>query len=203
MWLAGQFAHVINRQCEIIWFLKTSFDGIVLQGGTDKPWPESVPIPTCLLQIPHWLSRVQTRPSVLRGAWLSVYIHEQFNCLLGFEGNDVSILQNSSFPTWRTSILKWLAERPRECASSDIHYMCSVFGARTGLIKRNWESSTIRKYVTSVFTTVVCSHAFRAAHRQYVPKYDKWVEIIFLSFKSTQITECSDAISSAVLWRND
>ena len=164
-----------------------------------------VPIPTCLLQISHWLFRVQTRASALRGEWLNVSLHEQINYFPDFEGKYVPKtrnVQNSPFPTWRASISKERAEIHRQCALSDGHFICLLFCARNVFVKRNLESGTSLKCVTSVFSIIACSHACRATHRQYVPKYDKWVEVIFLSYKSTQIPQLPDALSSADSWWN-
>jgi hypothetical protein len=135
-----------------------------------------VPILPWLLQIPHWLSRVQTRASALRDEWLIVSLHEQIIYFLGFEGNDVprtTKVQNSPFPSWRANISKGWTEIPRQCALSYVHCMCLHFGARNVFIKRSLESGTSRKCVKSVFSIIACSHACRAVHRQCVPKYTK------------------------------
>ena len=164
-----------------------------------------VPIPQCLLQIPHWQSWVQTRASALRDEWLSVYLHEQISHFLGFEGNDVprtTKVQNSPFPWRRGNISKVWADRHRQCALSYAHCMFLLFGVRNVFIKRSLVSSTSRKFVNGVFSIIACSHTCRAVHEQCVPKYTEWVQVIFVSFKSTQIAKFPDALSSVDSWWN-
>jgi hypothetical protein len=91
-------------------------------------------------------------------------------------------------------------ETQRERALSYGHFVCLLFGARNVFIKRSLEISTSRKYLRGVFSVIACSSACRAVHRQCVPKYSKWVGILFVSFKYTQIPELPDAVSSADSW---
>jgi hypothetical protein len=152
-----------------------------------------VPTAPYLLQIPHWLSRVQTRASVLRGEWLRVSLQEQINYFLGFECNDVTMttkVLNSPFPRWKTSISKEWAERLKECALSYGYCMCLLFGARNVFTKRSLESGTSRTYVASVFSIIARSHACRAVHRLSMPKHTKWVEVIFLSLNPLKYQHC-------------
>jgi hypothetical protein len=149
---------------------------------------------------PPFTSRVQTRPSALRDEWQCASLYEQFNYILGFEGNYVRTCRIHHF-TGEERISPNSGQRvPQSVRFLTDTFMCLFHGARNVFMKRSLESGTSRTYVTSVFNIIACSHACRAVHRQCVPKYTNWVEAIFQSFKSTQITDFQDTPSSADSW---
>jgi hypothetical protein len=47
------------------------------RGKTEEFRQKPVPVPLCPLQIPHWLTRAQTRSSIVRGWWLTAWAMAQ------------------------------------------------------------------------------------------------------------------------------
>ena len=77
-------------------------------GKTKVLWEKAVPLPVCLLQIPHWLAWIRTRASVVRSRWLT----NRQNHATAFWDDTPCPLVNSYLCCRGVSCLSWRFTEP-------------------------------------------------------------------------------------------